>query len=254
MAGFDIRGAVVLVGTPANNPLIAFLSKHHFLPYAWQAGAFPGAGRGYLAWQYDGIGVGQESVTVIGDDAEGLAEAVGTLYEVIAGLEPLTPWELPRHNQVQAATTADLVSEGRVLWQAVLDDRVVALRAEADGLTAATHDGSLATLAADGRIAAKKVDPTTAEVAREILAARPALDAAAKTALAVPGHIVNFARQADNGHRAVAYWGGLVRIYGTDDQVTMARQFPTDIGDLVWLGDSLVVGLADGRVVALSEE
>ena len=100
VAGFAIDGQVILLGTPEDNPLIKFLLDQKFLPYAPRAGEFPGTGRGYLAWQRDGIGKGQESITVIGYDAAGIREAVGSLYEAVAGLDPLTPWTLPAANSV----------------------------------------------------------------------------------------------------------------------------------------------------------
>ena len=39
-----------------------------FLPYAPHPTEFPGPGRGYIAWQRDGVGAGQESVTLLGYD------------------------------------------------------------------------------------------------------------------------------------------------------------------------------------------
>ncbi len=103
VAGFAIEGPVILLGTPEDNPLIKFLADQKFLPYAPKTGEFPGAGRGYLAWQRDGIGKGQESITVIGYDTDGISEAVGSLYEAVAGLDPLTPWTLPLANSIKAA-------------------------------------------------------------------------------------------------------------------------------------------------------
>ncbi len=247
--GFAVRGPVVLLGTPADNPLIDFLAKNSFLPYAWQAGSFPGPGRGYLAWQYDGIGVGQESVTLIADDATGLAEAVGTLYEMVAGLDPLTPWELPRDNQIQPATASQQLPEGRILWQLALDDRVDALRAETL-LTVVTHDGSVARIAATGTLEATQVEATASDLAKEILAALPPLDAATQATHAQPGRIVKQVATNDR-HQAAGYWGGLVRVLDTTGQPIMARQFPADLTALAWLGDTLVVGLANGLVVAL---
>jgi hypothetical protein len=102
VAGFAVDGPVILLGTPEDNPLIKYLVEQKFLPYTPKVGEFPGAGRGYLAWQRDGIGKGQESITVIGYDAAGMSEAVGSLYEAIAGLDPLTPWFLPMANSVTA--------------------------------------------------------------------------------------------------------------------------------------------------------
>lgn len=95
VAGFAIDGPAILLGTPQDNPLIKCLADQRFLPYAPKAGEFPGAGRGYLAWQRDGIGKGLESITVIAYDTAGMSEAVGSFYEAVAGLDPLTPWTLP---------------------------------------------------------------------------------------------------------------------------------------------------------------
>ena len=94
--GFAVQGDVILLGNPEDNTLIKYLNDNKFLPYAPKAGTFPGAGRGMVAWQRDGVGHGQESVTLIAHDADGLSEAVGTFYEAVAGLDPLTKWALPR--------------------------------------------------------------------------------------------------------------------------------------------------------------
>ncbi|MFM8634338.1 MAG: hypothetical protein ACKOEX_05945 [Planctomycetia bacterium] len=102
VAGFAVAGPVILLGAPEDNPLIKFLAEQNVLPYAPKAGAFPGAGRGYVAWQRDMIGKGQESVALMADDAEGMGEAVGAFYEAVAGLEPLTPWVLPAKSSVAA--------------------------------------------------------------------------------------------------------------------------------------------------------
>lgn len=55
-----------------------------------------------MAWQRDMIGKGQESVALMAHDAEGMGEAVGSFYEAVAGLEPLTPWVLPVKSNVAA--------------------------------------------------------------------------------------------------------------------------------------------------------
>src|SRR5437763_1595674 len=64
-------------------------------PYAPHPQECPGPGRGYLAWQRDGVGAGQESVALIAYDEAGMSEAVGSCFEAVAGLEPLTRWTLP---------------------------------------------------------------------------------------------------------------------------------------------------------------
>ncbi len=74
LVGFAVRGGVILLGTPEDNPLIAFLKQHKFLPYTPKKNEYPGDGRGLIAWQRDGIGVGQESITLIGYDADGMGK------------------------------------------------------------------------------------------------------------------------------------------------------------------------------------
>jgi hypothetical protein len=146
--GFDVKGPVVLLGTPADNPLIDFLAKKGFLPYQPDAAAFPGPGRGMLAWQLDGIGYGQESITLIAYDAKGMGEAVGTLYEAATGLRPLTRWRLPEVSSITAATkTPARPPEGKVVWKKLLPDRVAAVKALPGGsLLILTQDGLLQAL------------------------------------------------------------------------------------------------------------
>ena len=100
VAGFAVAGPAILLGSPEDNPLIKFLAEQSVLPYQPKAGEFPGAGRGSVAWQRDMLGKGQESVAVIAHDAEGLSEAVGSFYEAVAGMDPLTPWILPTASSV----------------------------------------------------------------------------------------------------------------------------------------------------------
>jgi hypothetical protein len=157
--GFAVEGPVVLLGTPADNPLIGFLEKARFLPYQPYTATFPGPGRGMLAWQRDGVGYGQESVTLIAYDAKGMGEAVGTLYEAVAGLRPLTRWKLPAANSVTAATKAlAKPTEPKASWQVLLPDRAVAIKPLSGGnVVVLTQDGSLTALTQDGKVAWKKV-------------------------------------------------------------------------------------------------
>jgi hypothetical protein len=97
------------LGTPADNPLIKFVADQHFLPYPPKPESMPG--RGYVAWQREAIGVNQESISLIAYNAAGMGEAVGTMYEMLAGLEPLTPLALARASMVQPATRANFPPE-----------------------------------------------------------------------------------------------------------------------------------------------
>ncbi|MEX0653883.1 MAG: hypothetical protein WD534_15790 [Phycisphaeraceae bacterium] len=153
--GFQVQGPVILVGNPEDNQLIAFADREGFLPYRPQSGKLPGPGRGLVCWQRDAVGYGQASVAVIAHDAAGMAEAVGTLYEAAAGLDPPTPWHLPQRANVTPAHTPDRApSAGALAWQTLLPDRVAALAPLDDGgAVALSQDGTVARLTADGSIA-----------------------------------------------------------------------------------------------------
>ena len=50
---------------------------------------------------------------------------------------------------------------------------------------------------------------------------------------------------------AVGFWGGTLMLFDKDASPIARQQMPQDITALTWLDDRLVVGLADGRLVAL---
>jgi hypothetical protein len=250
--GFDVRGPVVLIGSPEDNPLVAFVQAQRFLPYQPEAGIFPGRGRGYIAWQRDAIGPGQESIALIAHDEAGMAEAVGTLYEYLAGLEPLTRYALPLSSAITPAASAVEVLGLPVQWELRLPDRAAALKTEADGLHVVTLDGSRVTVDQQGAVREQRTLAQGA-ISAEAEALRVATDPAALAVAnqAAPrGRIVKFAA-AGQGRTAAGYWGGLVQIVDPAGQVVAAQQLDQDLTGLAWLGDWLVVGLADGRIVAL---
>lgn len=154
--GFAIDGPAILLGTPDDNPLIKFLAAQKFLPYAPDKADFPGRGRGLVAWQADAIGTGmQESVTLIAYDEAGLAEAIGSLYEMAAGMDPLMKWDAPAAADVRPAAKRPVkVPAGDVAWRVVLPDRAVAVRPLPKGCAAVlTKDGTLIALDASGKTA-----------------------------------------------------------------------------------------------------
>src|SRR5439155_5887644 len=124
LAGFAVKGPVILLGTPEDNPIIKFLLEERFLPYRPERSTFPGPDRGLIAWQRDGVGRGQDSVTLIAYDEGGMSEAVGSFYEAVAGIEPLTRWKLPEADAITPARTApDLAPAATVAWSLQLQDR-----------------------------------------------------------------------------------------------------------------------------------
>jgi hypothetical protein len=248
--GFGVEGAAVLIGNPADNPLIKFLAEQRFLPYQPVAGAFPGVGRGYLAWQRDGISYGRESVTLIADDEVGMNEAVGSFYEAVAGIEPLTPFALPEAFSLETPRIGpghDFAAD--VAWTAVVPDRVTAISVGKDGIRVLSHDGSVSLFSAAGKLTATK--PADAALEKEMLSASdPAADKAAKKQTR-PDRLVKLAA-LKTGRLAVAYWGGTLRTTNADGLALSEQQLPQDVTALAWHEHLLIAGLADGRVVALT--
>ncbi|HUW35038.1 MAG TPA: PQQ-binding-like beta-propeller repeat protein, partial [Planctomycetota bacterium] len=171
--GFAVQGPVILLGNPDDNPLIKFLVDTKVLPYVPDKEKLPGPSRGYIAWQRDMIGIGQESVALIAYDAAGMSEAAGTLYEIAAGLEPLMPFEPPiradvvRGDVSPAATPRRDAPVGRLrlakqpviqrLWAVALPDRAVALRPIGrETIAVLSQDGTLAVIDSKGKVAWQK--------------------------------------------------------------------------------------------------
>jgi hypothetical protein len=252
MAGFDIEGPVVLLGTPEDNPLIQFLQKERFLSYS-PGPQFPGRGRGLIAWQRDGIGAGQESVTLVAYDARGMTEAVGTVYEFASGMEPLTRLVLPQSNTIVPASQAKTAAEASPVWQVVLADRALALQSAGGKLRVLTWDGSLSELDASGKLLDQKFVPED-QVEKTAKQLGPPADAAAVQAArkkAPPGRIVKLVA-VGGGLTAVGYWGGTLQVFDADGRLRTSQLLPQDLTAVAWLNGKLVAGLADGRVVALA--
>ena len=122
------------------------------------------------------------------------------------------------------------------------------MKAQGTPLTVLSHDASLRTIAATGKLTGSK--PAAGTTAAQIGAvADPAdLDLARKHC--PPDRIVKHA--ATRGAlTAVGYWGGTVQVLDAKGAPRLRRQKEQDITGVAWLGDRIAVGLADGRIVAL---
>jgi hypothetical protein len=251
--GFAVRGPVILLGTPEDNPLIKLLQAQQFLPYTPGKTDLPGPGRGLVAWQFDGVGVNQESITLIAYDPRGMAEAVGTMYEMLAGMEPLTPLRLARASTIVPATAKPAAPQAKVAWSVVLPDSVVGIKANAYRLTVLTHAGTLAEVDVGGKVASHKVIEGSAyQKAAEDMGTKA--DSAAVVAAqkqAAPQRLVKFVA-AHGPLTAVAYWGGMVQVVDQNGGLRAVRHLPQDVTALAWSGDNLIVGDADGRLTALN--
>jgi hypothetical protein len=245
IAGFAVDGPAVLLGTPEDNPLIKFAQDRQFLPYKAAKDVLPGRGRGYIAWQRDCVGHGQDSITLIAYDAAGMAEAVGSAFEAASGIEPLTPLAMPQSSSIAAVSKAAPIPEASVAWTAVLPDRAVAIVAADGGVSVTTYDGTVSTLDAAGKMMSQK----PGETAGLTSPAAPAIPDALKGKLP-PTRIAKYIVAGD-GLTAVGYWGGTLQVFDAAGSVKTQQHLGQDITGIVWCGGKLIAGLADGRVIGL---
>ncbi len=250
-SGFALRGPAILLGTPEDNPLIRFLAQERFLPYVADK-EFPGPGRGYVAWQSEGIGSGQESLTLIAYDAEGMAEAIGSMYEAVAGLDPLTPLAMPVRSEIVAASKAEKLPQATLVWQFSAPDRITAIAARGDGCEVLSHDGSLTPIAADGRPGAARIveGDAYAETLKKLKPIEDGVFLAKAQKQIGSTRRVKFAVKL--GDKALlVYWGGTLEIADTEGKVLARNVFDQDISAIAVPGSRILVGLADGRLLSL---
>jgi hypothetical protein len=280
--GYDLPGPAILIGNSQNNPLVAVVAqagKWHpqlpnLMPYLVND-AVPGRGRGMIGWHLYPLGRRLETVTLVANDAQGLSEAVGTLLEIVAGLEPLVPATPPANSRIAAANMPrPEPKEAAIAWQTVLPDRAAAIQADGEKIVVATIDGSRTTLDASGKIVGQQaaaapvipkppvVDPKTlphANLPPGATGVSPGATGVSPVSGAntgkplPPSRIAKWTATAGD-LTAVGYWGGAVEVMAKTGQVKARRQLPQDIACLAWHKTRLIVGLADGKVVALTAE
>src|SRR5262249_31005849 len=214
LAGFAVQGPVILVGNPEDHPIIKFLQTERLLPYSPNSANFPGRGGGMFAGQPDGSGAGQESITLIAYDEAGMSEAVGSFYEAVAGIEPLTRWKLPEADVITPAKTApDLAPAATVAWALKLPDRGEAIKANGDGLQVLTHDSSLSTVTITGKLTGRQVLSTekAGQTRKSLTPGEDRVAVAAAKKQERPDRLVKLSA-VGSGKVAVAYWGGTLGI------------------------------------------
>ena len=249
--GFAVDGPVILLGTPEDNPLMLLARDRGFLPYRPAKDIFPGRGRGYLCWQDDAVGYfNQESVSVIAYDQTGMDEAVGTLYEICAGLTPLMAYTVATTNEVQPATEKVVsVPAPKIVWTRILPDRILGMTLDGEKLTVVTNDGSVLSINAVGEVKTTRV-LSLAEAVKLGSTMVSKLDDTLVKKVAAQGYLAK--KTIPLGElTAIGYWGGLCQVVDTDGKLRCQQLFPTDINTLAVLNGKLVVGLADGTTSML---
>ena len=251
--GYDLPGPAILIGNPKNNPLLAVVGQagkwHPSMPSLMPYNSddlVPGRGRGMIGWHLYPLGRRLETVTLLANDAQGLNEAVGTLLEIVAGLEPLLPAVPPLRSRITAANLPlPKPAEAAVAWQAVLPDRAVTIQAGANRIVVGSLDGSLTTLDANGKIVSQQGGAVP-------VVGKPAVvNVKTLPKQGVPANRVAKLTATAGGVTAVGYWGGTLQVFAADGSLKTQQQLPQDIAQLAWCGGTLVVGLADGKLIAL---
>ena len=178
-----------------------------------------------------------------------MSEAVGTLFQLAIGIDPITPLMLPSSNSVTPATTRVDPPIAATLWQTNLPDRVTALAVANGNLVAAcaNDNGWRITVDAAGKATLTPVNRADMPAPATVSADTGTL---AKDKLCPDLKVKQVL--AANGLTAVAYWGGRLQIFDAAGNVKTQQQLPQDITALAWNGDTLVAGLADGCILGLS--
>ncbi|MBN2475410.1 MAG: hypothetical protein JXB62_12435 [Pirellulales bacterium] len=251
--GFDLPGPAILIGNAQNNPVLAAVAqpkKWHpempsLMPYEPDE-LVPGPGRAMIGWHMYPIGRRLETVSLLANDARGLREAVGTLMEVVAGLQPLTPLAQPSRSNIVAANKAlPKPPEADLAWQCALPDRAVSIDTQGDRVVVSTLDGSSTTIDVQGNIVSRKA----AIAARIETPPAVNLDALPKEAM-LAGRIAKWTAAGAQA-TAVGYWGGTLQVFDKAGNVRARQQLPQDVAGMAWHDEKLIVGLADGRLLAL---
>ena len=263
LVGFALPGPSILVGNPKDNPLIQDLATtgqagKGVLPYRI-TDDFPGRGHGYIAWNTETLGHDLETVACIGSDADGINEAVGTLFELAVGLDPLTPLTLPVADAVTPAAKSTTPPAASVAWQTAMPDRVISLTPEGANITALSWDGTQSIFDATGKMVSTKVNVTVPTIETKLNVKIPAADMPVKVVPTLPKDklLADLAIKqilAGPQDTAVSYWGGTLQIFGADGAVKTQQMLPQDISSMAWQGANLVTGLADGSVMSLTDK
>jgi hypothetical protein len=253
--------AAILMGSFEDNAVLRTIaptppwagSATSVLPYPPVPDVFPGRGRGMIAWQTDCLAFyNYETVSLIAHDADGLAEAVGMVFEIASGYRPATDLVLPAVAGVTPATVAPgLLPEAKVAWQAFLPDRAVTFTVADGQIEALSLDGTLTKIAADGTVKSRKAGyEEKADVTfQSYTTNRPAV--AVDKALLDPTKVPKFAAKSADA-TAIAYWGGSLQVFDAAGKGLTRQMLPQDFAGLAWSDGKLIAALVDGRVLALT--
>ncbi len=245
VVGYNLSTPTILLGNDKDNPLIKFMMDKKVLPYTPTAD-FPGRGHGMIAWNIMNLGHDVESISLFANDADGINEAIGTMFTLGIGIDPLTPLVLPVNNSIAPAIQpAVKLTEAPIAWQIQLTDRINSMGIDRNNVVAYSANGVEGTIDEKGKFAISGVDAIPAADKPVVVVPAPL-----KTSL-IPGAAVKMVVTGANGI-AIAYFGGAVQTFGIDNLLKTQQMMPQDINAMVWNNNTLAVGLADGSVLGLT--
>ncbi len=245
LVGYNLPQPSILLGNPQDNPLIKRLLDAKVLPYTPSAD-FPGQGRGMLAWNLMTLGHDVETIACIAQDAEGLNESVGTLFTIMAGIDPVTPLALPLSSSIlQANQPSNKIPLPVTLWKSSLPDRIAFLANTTNGCKAIAINGTSITFDALG----KTLATSTKEIIPQVLKLSTDINQLPKDKLRSEFKLKQVLNS--KGGTAVIYWGGRLQIFDASNILKAEQQLHQDVSSILWHNDLLMVGLADGTLLGL---
>ena len=245
-APFDVHTPAVIFGNPDDNPLIKAMLEfsntgNALLPYTPVADVFPGRDRGMIAWQYDVVNYGIESIVAIAYDEKGMEEARGSVYQTVALQDSIMFLNQPTQANVAHATVANNAVKPNVVYTANVPDRGVNIVVNGNNVDIYTFDGTVTTIDANG----------VAVGAKDGEMADKAYTTAGSEGLKVDTQLLVKTVEVSDDITAVIYWGGKVDFFRGGSLVA-SEVFEQDISVAAFNGNVLVAVLATGQVLGLS--
>ncbi|MEJ7664151.1 MAG: hypothetical protein WKG07_33795 [Hymenobacter sp.] len=239
--GFAVNGPVILLGNPADNPLIATVERMGFLPYKTSAGSAR-RGRGYprpaarcSGHRTSPLPSSPSTRRVWPRQSERCGRSGGGLIPTPLGL-PFTA----SNNSGQ--TSSEDTREAAIVRRAILPDRPLSMNAMPNGQVAVlANDGTTTTLDATGKIVRQKAGSKADATPRK----PPRRAGGAESRLVTTGSPSRLPPPRDHRHRLPGrHRSGLMQGAKKNRASAVAGH-----QRIIWAGNKLVAGLADGQLV-----
>ena len=234
-SGFDVKGPVIVIGNPEDNPVINYMVDKLYLPFIPVKNKFPGTGRGYLSWQRGAVGRMQDSLCLVAHDMDGMMEAAGSLFEIMAGMKFPSKNKVPVRSNIKAAIEATIPRKPPLMWKKVLADFAVKMQSLDGVVQVETKDGRAYSIDYKGNIFRMDAIEGKHGFLKEI-----------STQSRYDDRLLKFCYNLGNAELYI-YWGGYLEII-KENKVIYAKQLYQDITAVTLLSKYMIVALADGNI------